>query len=192
MTFQDYLEEREKIANKLKLDSPEKIETAFEYYKQLHMAEEIRKNKIESRATLIIAGSAIMMGLVTLSISIIAYCGYYIQILLFIMILIGFILVIIFVFNSISYALNISKMKGDIFKVPGSFVAYDLSHPEMVNIKKSFAIDYAYLANKYREINDQRETFLNTSQDSLKNAIIVLTISASILVINILYYKIIY
>jgi small-conductance mechanosensitive channel len=186
MISQDYLKEREEIASKLKLDSPEKIEAAFQYGRQLYLIEENRKDRIESRANLLIASSAIVMALVTVFLCIILYLAPDIPLLLIIIILIAYAFFALFIFNTINYALSISKLKGYSVTMPDSFESNDLKQTDIGDIRKSLAIDYCCLATKHRDINDQKGILLNTSQKLLKNAVIILILLSLAFVVDIL------
>jgi hypothetical protein len=186
MISQDYLKEREQIASKLKLDSREKIEAAFQYGRQLYLIEENRKDKIESRANLLIASSAIAVALVTVFLCIILYLAPNIPLLLIVIILIAYSLIALFIFNSIHYAISISNLKGYSVTIPESFESNDLKQTDIGDIRKSLAIDYCCLATKQRDINDQRGILLNTSQKLLRNAVIILILLSLAFVLDIL------
>jgi small-conductance mechanosensitive channel len=186
MISQEYLKEREQIASKLKLDSPEKIEAAFQYGRQLYLIEENRKEKIESRANLLIASSAIAMALVTVFLCIILYLAMEIPLLLIFIILIAYSLNALFIINSIHYAMSVSKLKGYAVTLPDSFESHDLKQEDIGYIRKSLAIDYCCLATKQGKINEQRELLLNKSHKLLRNAVITLILLSLAFVLDVL------
>ena len=59
------LKEVEKIKAELKLDSIEIIEESIQYYKNLYNNEEYRRQKLENKANILIAASAIVMVIIT-------------------------------------------------------------------------------------------------------------------------------
>jgi hypothetical protein len=186
MITQGYLNEREKISGQLKLDSPEKIETAFQFCRQLYVAEENRKDKIEGRANLLIASSAIVMTLVTIFLCIIIYLALNIPLTLIIIILIGYFLIALFIFNSIHNAMSISKLKGYSGSIQDSPEIHGFSQTDIVNIRKSLAIDYCCLGANLRDLNEQKKILLNNSQKLLRNAVIILILLSLFFVIDVL------
>jgi hypothetical protein len=65
MNSSDFLKVKNKIETELKLDSADKIEDAFHYCRQLYLAEEHHRHKIESRANLLIGAAAITTAFLT-------------------------------------------------------------------------------------------------------------------------------
>jgi hypothetical protein len=192
MITQDYLNEREKIAGQLKLDSPEKIETAFQYCRQLYLAEENRKDKIEGRANLLIASSAIVMALVTIFLCIIIYLAPNIPLILIVVILVGYFLIALFIFNSIHNAISISKLKGYSGLINDLPEIHGFTQADINNIRKSLTIDYCCLGTNHRDLNEQRRILLNTSQKLLRNAVIILILLSLFFVIDTLFSDKIY
>jgi len=187
MITKDYLKEREIINEKLKLDSPEKIETAFQYYRQRYLSEENRKDKIEGRANLMIASSAIVMALITVFLCSIIYLAPNIPLILIMIIWIAYFLIALFIFKSIYCAMSINKLKGYLEAMQDPFGINGGTQTDIANIRKSMAIDYCCLANRHSEVNDQREILLVTSQKTLRTAVIILILLCLSFVIDILY-----
>jgi K+-sensing histidine kinase KdpD len=175
--------EIEEIEKKLKLDSPERIEEALQYFGTLYHNEEFRREIIENKANVLIAASVITIAFVTGFLCMILYNLPSITLLFMVIILAIYIVMAVYVIKSINQVIEISNVeKNMLFMEP--FGDYSVSESDIVNIKKSRAVKYYSSFNKSKSINDDKKEYLNTAQKNIKNAIISLLLLSLIIIID--------
>lgn len=175
--------EIERIEKELNLTSPERIEEALHYFGTLFHNEEIRRETIESKANVLIAASVITIAFVTGFLCMILYDLPSITLLFMIIVLVIYIFMAVYVIKSINQVIEISSIEKHTPKTE-PFGNYSVSESDIVNIKKSRAINYFSLFNKTKTINDEKREFLNTAQKNIKNAIIALLLLSLIIIID--------
>jgi hypothetical protein len=175
--------EIEKIEQELNLTSPERIEEALHYFGTLFHNEEIRRETIESKANVLIAASVITIAFITGFLCMILYDLPSITLLFMIVVLVIYIIMAVYVIKSINQVIEISSIE-KITLTAEPYGDYSVSESDIVNIKKSRAINYYFLFNKTKSINDEKKEYLNTSQKNIKNAVIALLLLSLIIIIH--------
>jgi ABC-type multidrug transport system fused ATPase/permease subunit len=183
MDSSSYSEERKDIEKKLKLDSPEGIERALQYFGNLYRNEENRRDRIEGRANLLIASASIILTFVTGFLCMILYDMESISLAFLIIIFIIFIVVVAFIVDSIISSLEINKL-GKYAMTDHDFVNYSISESDIIHIKKARVINYYMLFDKNKQINEEKEKYLYKSQRSIKNAVIILLLISIAFVVD--------
>ena len=167
------LKEVEKIKAELKLDSIEIIEESIQYYKNLYNNEEYRRQKLENKANILIAASAIVMVIITGFFCMMLYDLSSITLSFLFLISIIYIFIAIFIHRSVRYSLKSSKLKKYLIQDP-STEKYNITDDVIFKIKKFRAINYYLLFHKNKDINDEKEEFITIAQNALMYVIIVL------------------
>ena len=189
MKSSDFLKVKDKIERKLNLDSDDKIEDAFHYCRELYLAEEHHRHKIERRANLLIGAVAITAAFLTGFICIVLYTKTSIPLLYIIIILAAYFAIVYFLIKTIQYAVDISHLK--------KFSIDNPDHPEVINLKDSGfmyakkygAVYYYFLFLGNRDININKKKYLILAQNNIRNAVIALLLISLIFVIDITLSK---
>jgi flagellar biosynthesis protein FlhB len=183
MDSTSYLEEKKNIENRLKLDTAERIEQALQYCSNLYRNEESRRDRIESRANLLIASASIIITFITGFLCIILYDMETISLSFLIIIFIIYIIIVSFIFNSIILSLEINKL-GKYTMTEKHFANYNITESDIIYIRKARAINYYILSDKNKQINDNKEDYLHKSQNNIKNAVIILLFISLVFVLD--------
>lgn len=185
MNSSDFLEVKDKIETELKLDSADKIEDAFYYCRQLYLSEENHRQKIESRANLLIGAAAITTAFLTGFLCMILYKKSSVTLLYVIIILAAYLSIVYFLLKTIHYSVYISQL--------GKFRIDNPEHPEVYSskdsglmyVKKYGAVYYYFLFLGNRDININKKRDLTIAQNNIRNAIIALLVISLIFIIDI-------
>jgi hypothetical protein len=174
MDSTDFLKAKDKIASKLKLDSDDKIDDAFHYCRQLYLAEESHRHKIENRANLLIGTAAITAALLTAFLCMALYAKSGISLLFVIIILASYCSIVYFLIKTIRYAVNISQLEKFNIDNPDHPDVYSSKDSGFMYVKKYGAVYYYFLFLGNRDININKKRRLAIAQTNMRNAVIAL------------------
>ncbi len=192
MNSSDFLKTKDKIESELKLDSPDKIEDAFNYCRHLYLAEEHHRHKIESRANLLIGAAAITTAFLTGFLCMILYTKSIITLFYVAIILVAYFSIVYFLIKTIHYALDIGHL--------GKFRIDNPDHPDvnsskdsgLMYVKKYGAVYYYFLFLGNRDVNVNKQRRLSKAQNNIRNAVLALLLISLIFIIDITLSKKIY
>lgn len=192
MNSSDFLKTKDKIESELKLDSPDKIEDAFNYCRHLYLAEEHHRHKIESRANLLIGAAAITTAFLTGFLCMILYTKSSITLFYVAIILVAYFSIVYFLIKTIHYALDIGHL--------GKFRIDNPDHPDvnsskdsgLMYVKKYGAVYYYFLFLGNRDVNVNKQRRLSKAQNNIRNAVLALLLISLIFIIDITLSKKIY
>jgi hypothetical protein len=176
-------EEINNIENKLKLNSPERVEVALEYYGNSYRNEELRRDRIDARANLLIASALIAIAFITGILCDIIYDMESISLFFLIAILIVYVVIVVFIVNSISASLEVNRFE-KYSMTEKHYSDYNIKESDILHLRKIRAINYYILYDKNKQINDNKENYLHKSQRNIKNAIMILLFIPLVFVIN--------
>jgi hypothetical protein len=137
------LKEIENIEKELKLDSIEIIEESIRYYIKLYNNEEYLRQKIEKQANILIAGSAIIITIVTGFFSIILYNLENITSSFLVLILIIYLYFVKYIYKLVTHSIKCIKLK----RITAKKLIHDkynITNDVILKIKKFKAIIFIY------------------------------------------------
>ena len=192
MDTSDFLKAKNKIERKLKLDSDDKIEDAYHYCRQLYLAEEHHRQKIDNRANLLIGAAAITTAFLTGFLCIILYTKSSISISYVIVILAAYFCIVSFLIKTIQYAVDIGRL--------GKFTIDNPDHPDvhsskdsgLIYVNKFGAVYYYFLFLGNRNININKKKRLAIAQTNIRNAILALLLISIIFIVDIILSERVY
>lgn len=181
----DFLKAKNKIERELQLDSPDKIEDAFYYCRQLYLAEEHHRHKIETRANLLIGAAAITTAFLTGFLCMILYTLHSITLFYVIITLAAYLSIVYFLVRTIHYALDINQLGRFRVDNPDHPEVYSLKDSGLMYIRKYGAVYYYFLFLGNRDININKKRYLAIAQNNIRNAVIALLLISLIFIIDI-------
>jgi hypothetical protein len=185
MNSSDFLKAKDKIESELKLDSPDKIDDAFNYCKHLYLAEEQHRHKIESRANLLIGAAAITTAFLTGFLCMILYTKPSITLLYVAIILAGYFFIVYFLIKTIHYAIDIGHLGRFRIDNPDHPDVYSSKDAGLMYVKKYGAVYYYFLFLGNRDTNVNKKGRLAKAQNNIRNAILALLLISLIFIIDI-------
>ena len=174
MEAANFLKEKKEIFGKLTLDSPEAIEEILSHCRLLYQNEQNRRNIIEKKVNFLIIASVIATAFITgffsLYIFEIIYLSlFFVIVSVILCFLLGYFMIELTIFFTRSGYHDEYKVKRS-----DSSEIYNLREIDLINFKKSRAVDYLHSYHKTRDINDLKEVDLIRCQKYFKIIILLL------------------